>query len=105
MGDHSVRTPSQILGEDTPTKILVANFQKRRIIEFDSLTGIIWSGKIMVTMPGIFPNENLKNGNLFPNRELIIRAGLIFGNKIREWLKCSKPNFFRHFFNEMVTIR
>ena len=51
---------------------------------FKSMTEIIWSGKIMVTMPGIFPNENLKNGNLFPNRELIIGVGLIFGNKIRE---------------------
>ena len=60
------------------------------------LTGIIWSGKIMVTMLGIFPYENIKNGNLFPNRELIIGAGLIFGNEIREQLKCSEPIFFRH---------
>ena len=33
-----------------------------------SLTGIIWLGKIMVTMPGIFPNENPKNGNELSGR-------------------------------------
>ena len=38
------------------------------------MTGIIWSGKIMVTMPGIFPNENPKK------REWIIRSGKKDGN-------------------------
>ena len=59
-------------------KIAHADRSKYEKINFAPLTAIVWLGKIMVTMPGIFPNENLKKWESIPESRIDYRGGVDF---------------------------